>query len=101
MTLAECIAEARRLFAEGKTRCAFRALDLACAGDGALLATALEFLDGLTPDRWTFLLWIDGAVDVVEAGEWVGVSYRYDRPKTDVLALMGRAALKAARQEAA
>ena len=47
--------------------------------------------------RWEF--WLDGARDAVSDGDWVGVTYHYDRTKPELLAAFGKAAQRAFRAE--
>jgi hypothetical protein len=103
MAPAELLAKARALIASDKVKPlagvgvpALEALQSVAGADAEALAQALELLDSVTPRPFTFLLWVDGAEAVLE-GESAGFVYRYDRPKAEVLAVMGRACIKAAR----
>src|SRR5258708_2445312 len=107
MAPAELLAKARALLASGKVKPlagvgvpALEALQSVAGDDAEALAQALELLDSMTPRPFTFLLWVDGA-EAVADGDQVGFVYRYDRKRSQVLALMGKACLKAVRTNAA
>ena len=105
MTIAELLANARALLASDAVRplieggtAVLEALEAVGTEDRKTLAAAVELLDSLTPKPFTFLTWADGAGVVVD-GDRVGFVYRYDRKKAEVLALMGKACLRACRAE--
>lgn len=60
-----------------------------------MVADALDILDGCTPHPWTFQLYAAGAYWTPEGD----VAYRQSREKREVLAVFGRACVRAARME--
>jgi hypothetical protein len=106
MMVAELLAKARALLASdavsaiaGAGTAVFEALEVAGADDRKALAAAVDLLDSMTPKPFTFFMWADGA-GVVSQNDRVEFIYRYDRKKAEVLALMGKACLRASRVEA-
>lgn len=103
------IHEARGILARGEVSPlisqqppAWEALEKAAQESRALLADALEFLDSVTPEEWTFLQWVDGAFWVhpeaaVDDPRATEIACRYGRKQSDVLGLMAAAAQRAMR----
>lgn len=100
MTLPECLMRMRELVTDGEHRLGGMLmvpslLEDSARGDRELAIQALEILDGCTPRPWTFSVWVDGPRWVNDSDSFAFVVYSYDRKPAEILAVIGKALMRA------
>lgn len=83
-----------------QTLAPFPELEKAAKGNKALEFEALDLLEECVPRPWTFAQFHNGA-EWLEVNDKLEIIYRYDRTKTEIIAVIGKACMRAAKVERA